>query len=134
MGIFKGVSNAISNINNQREKVRLERECIKQEKRENDAQNYREREGIRCDSDMDSETLRLVVDSFTNRYPIAINSSISIGESCGTTENDAIVVADANMFHCCNAIISQNFMLMRKIDALSERLEEIEKRTGQSKE
>jgi hypothetical protein len=134
MGFFKGVSDRISNWNEQREKERQERERTRQEKRENDSRNYIESEGIRCDSGMDFETLKLIVDSFTDRDVIASSSSISIDKSYSYMENDAIQVAEANMYHFCKAIISQNFMLMRKIDALSERLEEIEKRAGQSKE
>jgi hypothetical protein len=134
MDVFKIVTEGISNRSKRKEKERQERECIKQENREKDAQNYIEREGIRCDSDMDSETLRLVVDSITEKKEIDINSSISISEGYSYMENSAIKVADANMYQCCKAIIAQNSMLMRKIDALSERLEEIEKRTGQSKE
>lgn len=126
MGIFDG----ISNWNKQREKVKQERVIARQIEREKEAQNYIAREGIRCDSGMDFETMKLIVDSFTDRGDISSSSNISISENYSYMDNDAVQVADANMYQFCKAIISQNFMLMRKIDDLSKRLEAIESKVG----
>lgn len=126
MGIFDG----ISNWNKQREKVKQERVIARQIEREKEAQNYIAKEGIRCDSGMDFETMKLIVDSFTDRGDISSSSNISISENYSYMDNDAVQVADANMYQFCKAIISQNFMLMRKIDDLSKRLEAIESKVG----
>ena len=121
MGIF-------NSIKEKREKEKQEKERNRQEKLIIDAHDYIEKEKIRCDSDMDFETIKLIVDSFTKNVSIDSTSSIWIDGDHGSMDNDAIGDADANMYHFCKAIIYQNFMLMRKIDDLSVRLDKIEKR------
>jgi len=133
-GFSKRSTDKISDWNAKREAERQEKERARQEKRKNDALNYIENERVKCDSEIDFETMKFVVDSFTDREKIAGYSSISIDGNSGNLDNDAAQYVDANMYRFCKAIISQNFMLMRKIDALSEKIEAIEKREEQSEE
>jgi hypothetical protein len=134
MGILGKALNSISDMKEKKENKKQEKEVKRQLKRETDALDYIEREGIRCDSDIDFETIKLIVDAFEKNDEISNYSSISISESSASMENDAIETTDANMYHFCKAIIYQNFMLMRKIDTLSSRLDKIEKMTQKSKE
>lgn len=39
----------------------------------------------------------------------------------------AISSLDANVYNLCKAIINQNFMLMRKVDELSDKVDELER-------
>ena len=126
MGIF----NVMSDIKKQREKEKQERIIANQNLKEKAAQNYIAREGIRCDSGMDFEAMKLIVDSFEERKSISSSSTITISEYYNYMDNDAVQASEENMYQFSKAIISQNFMLMRKLDDLSKRLEAIESKIG----
>ena len=126
MGLKEKVFNTISNMKDKMENEKQEKEVARQHKRESDARDYIENERIRCDSDMDFETIKLIVDAFSKNDNISSSSNINIYDSYASMDNDAIITTDANMFHFCKAIIYQNFMLMRKIDFLSSRIDKIE--------
>jgi len=122
MGIFNSIKEKM-------EKNSQEKERNRQEKLIFDAYEYIKNEKVRCDSDADYETIKLIADSFKKNASIDVSSSIwEGGDYIYSVDNDAIVDMDANMYRFCKAIIYQNFMLMRKIDDLSVRLDKIEKR------
>ncbi|MEA5011123.1 MAG: hypothetical protein VB100_05310 [Angelakisella sp.] len=120
MGIFNSIKEKRAN-----EKQRKENE--RQEKLMSDAYRYIKNENVRCDSDADYEAIKLIADSFAKNVSIDSTSSIWNGDQSGTMDNNAISDVDANMYYFCKAIIHQNFMIMRKIDALSLKLDKIEK-------
>ena len=126
MGIF----NVMSDIKKQREKEKQERIIANQNLKEKAAQNYIAREGIRCDSGMDIEAMKLIVDAFEERNSISSSSTITISEYYNYMDNDAVQASEENMYQFSKAIISLNFMLMRKIDDLSKKLEAIESKIG----
>lgn len=127
MGLKEKVFKSISNMKDKMENEKQEKEVARQQKRESDARDYIESEGIKCDSDLDFETIKLIVDAFSKNDNISSSSNINIYDSYASMDNDAITTTDANMFHFCKAIIYQNFMLMRKLDFLSSRIDKIEK-------
>ena len=126
MGIF----NVMSDIKKQREKEKQERIIANQNLKEKAAQNYIAREGIRCDSGMDFEAMKLIVDAFEERNSISSSSTITISEYYNYMDNEAVQASEENMYQFSKAIISLNFMLMRKIDDLSKKLEAIESKIG----
>ena len=81
------------------------------------AMEYFHREQIQCSSSTDRETIERVYASLKEKNHNTYDDDSLI---------DALSTLDVNVYHLSNAIILQNFMLMRKVDALSERVKNLE--------
>ena len=81
------------------------------------ALRYFRNEDIICSSETDKDTISFLYDTLT--------------EDNNDTEDednmkDAISTLDTNVYRLCESIIYQNFMLMRKVDALSKKIKLLE--------
>jgi hypothetical protein len=83
-----------------------------------DAMDYFSGEQIQCLSSTDRETVeRLYSTLKEDNYDTSDDSNL----------RDAISSLDANIYNLCKALIYQNFMLMRKVDELSRRIDDLER-------
>ena len=84
---------------------------------EEKAFDYFDGEAIRCASSVDRSTVELIYKSLkVNNYDTSSESDM----------RDGLQTLDNNVYHFAQALIYQNFMLMRKVDNLSERLQAME--------
>lgn len=78
--------------------------------------DYFVNEKIVCSSYVDEETIELIYKALKEDNYDTVNDTNLV---------DAISSLDANIYHLCRALVFQNFMLMRKVDKLSKRIDEI---------
>ena len=82
-----------------------------------DALDYFSGEEIKCFSATDRKTIETLYSTLKeDNYDTYDDSNL----------RDAISSLDANTYNLCKALIYQNFMLMRKVDSLSRRIENLE--------
>ena len=110
MGLFsrrKSDGQSYQDTNNVRAKTDLEL-----------AFEYFPDEGIKCESETDEDTII---------YMYKELKDAERNTSCEDNMIDAVGSLDRHVYRLCMSIMYQNFMLMRKIDQLSERIEKLEK-------
>ena len=84
---------------------------------EEKAFDYFDGEAIHCVSSEDRSTVELIYKALKD------NNSDTSRES---DMRDGLQTLDNNVYHFAQALFYQNFMLMRKVDDLSERLKKLE--------
>lgn len=83
-----------------------------------DAMDYFSGEAIQCFSNSDKATIELLYEYLKeDNYDTSDDSNL----------RDAISSLDANIYNLFKAVIYQNFMLMRKVDQLSRRIDDLER-------
>lgn len=87
-------------------------------------EKYEKQEGVCCDSDKDREALDYIYDAF-HKKNIDLDRSKWEGDIDQIYEN--LANHDVNLYRLTQALLYQNFMLMRKIDALDVNLTEVKK-------
>lgn len=123
MGIFTNLNPwSARNIQKRQERDRLE-----EEQRREEIKELIKKEGITCDADIDFEAMDQVLSSYMEDFYVPYNSTLTIGERSGSLDNDGIRALNNNMVQLCKRIIQQNFMLMRKVQDLSNKIEKINK-------
>lgn len=85
------------------------------------AMEYFEDERPSCFSDADIDTLELLYRAIKNRNETYYEDNMQ----------DAMEVLDNNTYRYFQAILYQNFMLMRRLDYLSEKVEQLETKLDQ---
>lgn len=120
MGLFKSKEQRL-----QEKRAREQKEA---EARLTAAKNYAREERISVDDSLDIYALQLVYDALQR------NSDVDTSHSTLNDENelfsalaDELNTVDCNLYRFLKAVIYQNFMLMRKIDKLDKRIEDLEK-------
>lgn len=89
---------------------------------EEKAFDYFDTEEIRCDSETDRDTITFIYKSLKVKNDDTSDAS-DMKEGLQTLDN--------NVYHFARAVFYQNFMLMRKIDALSDRIRALEEKANQ---
>lgn len=106
MGLFSKifVKSSLSNSSEQEKKERLFQS-----------------ERIRCDSNLDKDTLEMIYAALHE-------------ENSDTYDDfnmkDAVYTLDVNLYRLCKAIIYQNFMLQRKVEVLSDKIDRLVVQNG----
>ena len=106
MGLFGFGKNTNSDRNQNNQKSTLEK-----------AYDYFSDEQIRCESSSDQDAIEYIY------------KQLKYAERSTYFENnmtDAMELLDKHVYKLCESIIYQNFMLMRKVDQLSDRIDELE--------
>lgn len=134
MDFLKGIVKRISDKKNELRIRKPEKENGIEEEWEEGARLRGETEGIRCDTRQDLAAVNQIIQACTANQRIPASANVSLGELSGYLDNEALVAVDTNVASLGQAIIAQNFMLMRKIEALGERLAELEKSCPRSQE
>ena len=89
---------------------------------EEKAFEYFKKEGIRCNSETDRDTVTFIY------------KSLKVKNEDTSDEMDmrnGLQTLDNNVYHFARAVFLQNFMLMRKIDDLSDRIRILEEKANQ---
>ena len=89
---------------------------------EEKAFDYFDTEEIRCDSETDRDTITFIYKSL----------KVKNGDTSDASDmKEGLRTLDNNVYHFARAVFYQNFMLMRKIDALSDRIRALEEKANQ---
>ena len=83
------------------------------------ANGFFEDENIKCDSEVDQNTVGMVYEA------LQVNNLDTCNDDNLT---DALSSLDSNVYNLCQAIMYQNFMLMRKVDSLTETVSDLRRR------
>lgn len=114
MGLFSNRRSA-SSTNNQ---ATPPKEKTDEEK----AFDYFDTEEIRCDFETDKDTVTFIYKSL----------KVKNGDTSDAMDmKEGLQTLDNNVYHFARAVFYQNFMLMRKIDALSDRIRVLEEKANQ---
>lgn len=89
-----------------------------QEDKYNDALNYFRKQQVKCSSPADYKAIIRLHEALQSK---------NYDTSDDTSLKEAISSLDANIYHLCRSIIYQNFMLMRKVDELSAKVDRLER-------
>ena len=139
MGLFRSKEQRIRE--EQRERQQKQAEQYEQVK-----QFFRD-ENVEYGNESDLHTMRLVYDALKKNTDIDTNTYIDTSVSMSSSDDieagfsdileeletgvsnllDEIETADVNSFRLLKAIIYQNFMIMRKLDALSKQIKTLNK-------
>ena len=111
MGFFS----RIRNNTNQSDLQAQTKEPSKFEK----AMDYFDEQQIRCNVEVDREVIERLYSALKDDNYDTVNDTSLV---------DAISSLDINIYNLCHAIIEQNFMLMRKVDSLCDKIDNIEKK------
>ena len=107
IGIFSRNRTSSNSTNNSQEQTTQEK-----------AFDYFDTEKIRCDSQTDIDTITFIYKSLKTKN----------GDTSDASDmRDGLQTLDNNVYHFARAIFYQNFMLMRKIDALADKVDQLEK-------
>ena len=89
---------------------------------EEKAFDYFDTEEIHCDSETDRDTITFIYKSL----------KVKNGDTSDASDmKEGLRTLDNNVYHFARAVFYQNFMLMRKIDALSDRIRALEEKANQ---
>ena len=83
-----------------------------------EAKEYFRKQSISCSSEADKKAIIRAYRAITEQKDVTFWSEDA---------EDAVEEHDNNAFRLCKALLYQNFMIMRKIDNLSKRIEQLEK-------
>ena len=90
----------------------------KEDNRLQEALDYFSNEMVRCESTADEKIIKRLYRELTEQLDEETSDEDDLV--------DAITLVDRHTYYLCKALIRQNFMLMRKVDRLSDKIDHLE--------
>ena len=111
MGIFSNLFFSLS------QQDQSQPESKNEDTLESDAFDFFDEEEIRCASSVDRDTIKFIYKSLYNNNRDTSN---------GIDMRDGLQTLDNNVYYFAKSLFYQNFMLMRKVDRLTDKIDALE--------